>query len=63
VEPTDLEPQAAAAMQRRAVVSNADGRPTKKIQRNFNDPGSHLMQSGTAYLQDYNFKLAMDSNS
>jgi len=61
VEPPDLEPLAADAMPRRGLARKADGTPTKKTQRNFTDPGSHLMQSGGTYLQGYNCQLAVDS--
>jgi transposase len=62
VEPPDLEPLAADAMPRRGLARKADGTPTKKTQRNFTDPGSHLMQSGGTYLQGYNCQLAVDSD-
>lgn len=60
LEPPDLEPLAADAMPRRGLARKADGAPTKKTQRNFTDPDSHLMQSGGAYLQGYNCQLAVD---
>ena len=62
VEPPDLEPLAADAMPRRGLARKADGTPTKKTQRNFTDPDSHLMQSGGSYLQGYNCQLAVDSD-
>jgi transposase len=62
VEPPDLEPLAADAMPRRGLARKADGTPTKKTQRNFTDPGSHLMQSGGTYLHGYNCQLAVDSD-
>jgi transposase len=62
LEPPDLEPLAADAMPRRGLARKADGAPTKKTQRNFTDPDSHLMQSGGAYLQGYNCHLAVDSD-
>lgn len=61
VEP-DLELLATNAMPRRGLVRKADGTPTKKTQRNFTDPDSHLMQSGGSYLQGYNCQLAVDSD-
>lgn len=61
VEPPDLEPLAADAMPRRGLARKADGSPTKKTQRNFTDPDSHLMRSGGTYLQGYNCQLAVDS--
>ena len=61
VEPPDLEPLAADAMPRRGLARKADGSPTKKTQRNFTDPDSHLMQAGGTYLQGYNCQLAVDS--
>jgi hypothetical protein len=57
----DLEPLAAEAMPRRGLARSADGTPTRKTQRNFTDPDSHLMQSGGSYLQGYNCQLAVDS--
>jgi hypothetical protein len=41
-------------MPRRGLARKADGTPTKKTQRNFTDPDSHLMHSGGSYLQGYN---------
>jgi hypothetical protein len=46
VKPLDLEPLADEAMPRRGLTRKTDGTPTRKIQRNFTDPDSHLMQSG-----------------
>ena len=62
LEPPDLEPLAVDAMPRRGLARKADGTPTKKSQRNFTDPESHLMQSGGSYLQGYNCQLAVDSD-
>ena len=53
VEPPDLEPLAVEAMPRRGLARKVDGTPTKKTQRNFTDPGSHLMQPGGCYLQGW----------
>ena len=60
LDPPDLEPLAAEAMPRRGLARKADGTPTRKTQRNFTDPDSHLMQSGGSYLQAYNCQLAVD---
>jgi hypothetical protein len=49
-------------MPRRGLARKANGTPTKKTQRNFTDPDSHLMQSGGSYLQGYNCQLAVDSD-
>jgi hypothetical protein len=62
VEPPDLEPLAVEAMPRRGLARKADGTPTRKTQRNFTDPDSHLMQSGGSYLQGYNCQVAVDSD-
>ena len=62
LEPPDLEPLACDAMPRRGLARKADGTPTRKTQRNFTDPDSHLMQSGGSYLQGYNCQLAVDSD-
>jgi len=62
LELPDLEPLATDAMPRRGLARKADGTPTKKSQRNFTDPDSHLMQSGGSYLQGYNCQLAVDSD-
>jgi transposase len=62
VEPPDLNPLAVEAMPRRGLARKADGTPTKKTQRNFTDPDSHLMQSGGSYLQGYNCQVAVDSD-
>jgi hypothetical protein len=61
VEPPDLEPLAVEAMPRRGLARKADGTPTRKTQRNFTDPDSHLMQSGGSYLQGYTCQVAVDS--
>ncbi|CAK6692940.1 transposase [Synechococcus sp. BA-124 BA4] len=58
----DLQPLTADAMPRRGLARRVDGTPTKKTQRNFTDPESHLMQSGGSYLQGYNCQLAVDSD-
>jgi len=62
LEPPDLEPLACDAMHRRGLARKADSTPTRKTQRNFSDPDSHLMQSGGSYLQGYNCQLAVDSD-
>jgi hypothetical protein len=62
VEPPDLEALAAEAMPRRGLARMADGTPTRKTQRNFTDPDSHLMQSGGSYLQGYNCQVAVNSD-
>jgi transposase len=62
LEPPDLGPLTADAMPHRGLTRKADGTPTKKTQRNFTDPDSHLMQSGGSYLQGYNCQLAVDSD-
>ncbi|MCT0209786.1 MAG: hypothetical protein DCF18_05000 [Cyanobium sp.] len=62
VEPPDLEPLAVEAMPRRGLARKADGTPTRKTQRNFTDPDSHLMQSGGSHLQGYNCQVAVDSD-
>ena len=62
VEPPNLEPLPVDAMPRRGLARKADGTPTKKSQRKFTDPESHLMQSGGSYLQGYNCQLAVDSD-
>jgi hypothetical protein len=59
----DLAPLAAEAMPRRGLARSADGTPTRKTQRNFTDPDSHLMQTGGSYLQGYNCQLAFESNN
>ncbi len=62
----EAETAAAAARQRQEEAApsarKADGTPTKKSQRNFTDPDSHLMQSGGTYLQGYNCQVAVDSS-
>jgi transposase len=62
VEPPDLELLAVEVMPRRGLARKADGTPTRKTQRNFTDPDSHLMQSGGSYLQGYNCQVAVDSD-
>ena len=62
LEPPDLEPLTVEAMPRKGLARKTDGTPTRKTQRNFTDPDSHLMQSGGTYLQGYNCQLAVDSD-
>jgi hypothetical protein len=62
LETPDLEPRSAEAMPRRGLARRADGTPTRKIQCNFIDSDSRLMQSGGSYLQGYNCQLAVDSD-
>jgi hypothetical protein len=47
-------------MPRRGLAHKADSSPTRRTQRNFTDPDSHLMQTGGSYLQGYNCQLAVD---
>jgi transposase/transposase InsO family protein len=49
------------AMPTRGLPSNAEGKPSPKAQRNFTDPGSHVMKSGNGYIQGYNAQAAVDS--
>ena len=49
------------AMPTRGLPSNAQGKPSPKAQRNFTDPGSHVMKSGNGYIQGYNAQTAVDS--
>lgn len=57
-------------MPRRGLARNADGKPTRKTQRNHRcaegcahgDADSHLMQSGRSYLQGYNCQVVVDSD-
>ena len=60
IDPPDLEPLASDAMPRRGLARKADGTPTKKTQRNFTDPDSHLMKSDGHFIQGYNGQLAVD---
>ena len=49
-------------MPRRGLARKADGTPTRKSQRNFTDPDSHLMKTNGHYIQGYNCQLAVDSD-
>jgi hypothetical protein len=62
LEPPALEPLAVEAMPRRGLARKANGTPTSKTQRNFTDPGSHLMKSNGYYIQGYYCQLAVDSD-
>jgi hypothetical protein len=62
LEPPDLEPLEAEEMPRRGLARKANGTPTAKTQRNFTDPGSHLMKSDGHYIQGYNCQVAVDSD-
>jgi hypothetical protein len=62
VDAPDLEPLADEALPRRGLARKAYGTPTRKTQRNFIDPDSHLMQSGESYLQGHNGQVAVDSD-
>jgi hypothetical protein len=62
VDLPDLDSLAAEAMPRRGLARKADGTPTRKSQRNFTDPDSHLMKTDGHYIQGYNCQLAVDSD-
>jgi transposase len=62
LEPQGLEPQAADAMPHRGLAHRADGSPTAAAQRNFTDPGSHIMKSDGNLLQGYNCQAAVDGD-
>jgi hypothetical protein len=62
LEPQGLEPQAADAMPHRGLAHRADGSPTTAAQRNFTDPGSHIMKSDGNLLQGYNGQAAVDGD-
>jgi len=62
LEAPDLEPLEAKEMPRRGLARKANGTPTAKTQRNFTDPGSHLMKSDGHYIQGYNCQVAVDSD-
>ena len=51
LEAPDLEPLAAEALPKRGLAWKVDGTPTKKTQRNFTDPDSHLMKTDGHYIQ------------
>lgn len=40
-----------------------DGKPTPKAQRNFTDPESRIMKSGTSFQQGYNSQIAVDEKA
>ena len=44
----------------RRTKAERDGSPAPKAQRNYTDPDSHLMKSGTGYEQAYNCQAAVD---
>jgi transposase len=62
LEPEGLEPQAIDAMPHRGLAHRADGTPTAGAQRNFTDPGSHIMKSDGTLLQGYNCQAAVDGD-
>jgi hypothetical protein len=62
LEPPDLDPLPADAMPRRGLAHKADGSPTAKVQRNFSDPDSHIMQSDGDWIQGYNCQAAVDGD-
>ncbi|MCT0224012.1 hypothetical protein [Synechococcus sp. CS-1328] len=62
LEPQGLEPQAADAMPHRGLAHRVDGSPTAAAQRNFTDPGSHIMKSDGNLLQGYNCQAAVDGD-
>ena len=62
LEPQGLEPQAVDAMPHRGLAHRADGSPTAAAQRNFTDPGSHIMKSDGNLLQGYNCQAAVDGD-
>jgi transposase len=62
LEPQGLEPQAVDAMPHRGLAHRADGSPTAAAQRNFTDPGSHIMKSDGNVLQGYNCQAIVDGD-
>jgi hypothetical protein len=49
------------AMPTRGLPTNAQGKPSPKAQRNFTDPGSHVMKCGNGSIQGYNAQAAVES--
>ena len=62
LEPQGLEPQPVDAMPYRGLAHRADGSPTAKTQRNFTDPDSHIMKTGSNVLQGYNCQAVVDGD-
>lgn len=58
----DDEPKSggAAELPTHQVPTGADGKPTKKAQRNFTDPESRIQKSGDGFVQGYNGQIAVD---
>lgn len=53
-------PSGAGDLPRHRVQTRPDGTPKAKVQRNFTDPESRVMEQGGAFLQGYNCQAAVD---
>jgi transposase len=54
-------PPAAEDLPSHQVPHTKDGRPTPKAQRNFTDPDSQIMKTGTGFMQAFNAQAAVDA--
>jgi transposase len=50
------------AMPSRNLPTNAAGHPQGTAQRNFTDPGSHILKGGDGWIQGYNCQAAVDGD-
>jgi hypothetical protein len=50
------------AMPSRQLPTDADGHPKPQAQRNFTDPGSHILKGSGGWIQGYNAQAAVDGD-
>jgi transposase len=50
------------AMPSRQLPTDADGHPKPHAQRNFTDPGSHILKGSGGWIQGYNAQAAVDGD-
>ena len=52
----------AVAMPQRQLPTDTSGKPKPQAQRNFTDPGSHILKSADGWIQGYNCQAAVDGD-
>ena len=52
----------AVAMPQRQLPSDTSGKPKPQAQRNFTDPGSHILKGADGWIQGYNCQAAVDGD-
>ena len=52
----------AVAMPQRQLPTDTSGKPKPQAQRNFTDPGSHILKGADGWIQGYNCQAAVDGD-